>query len=188
MACGVVASGGCATEANTLEPNESDAGERNSGGKQTSAGSANASGGKSTAFGGTGSSTAGSPSADAGEGGSVELGMGGMETAGAPAAGTGGTAQAGTGGSGGSGASGGSGNSGGESCVAEWQGNVPCDTCSSQTQGDKKACIQVLNCFIANDCGPATCTNSADACGPNAIGQGAAPYPIAQEVYDCMCK
>lgn len=92
----------------------------------------------------------------------------------------------GTSGSGGK-ASGGAGG-GGDHCLADWRSSGACDTCSTQTQGDKKACANVLDCFIANDCGPATCAGNTDVCGANAIQQGSAPYPIAQQVYDCICQ
>jgi hypothetical protein len=154
-------------------------------GGSTSGGSAmggSATGGSATggsAMGGSGGAKGGSSSggaagsAGAKNGGAA--GMGGSATGGSA---TGGSA---TGGS----ATGGSG--GGLACLDGWQGGT-CDTCSTQTQSDKLACVDILNCYKANSCGPATCSNNDDKCGVNKIGKGTAGYPIAKDVYDCACK
>lgn len=93
-------------------------------------------------------------------------------------AGTGGSAQGGSAGSGG----------GPASCLANWSSSVQCDTCSGQTQSDLKACAQVLDCYQANDCGPATCSGNDQTCGANKLQQGTAAYPIAADVYACLCQ
>jgi hypothetical protein len=60
-------------------------------------------------------------------------------------------------------------------------------TCTSQTQGDHLACIDILNCYQTNNCSPTACGNNNDAtCGVNKIGKGTAGYPIAQQVYTCL--
>lgn len=76
----------------------------------------------------------------------------------------------------------------GSGCLMSWRDNDACDTCTTQTQSDKKACAQVLDCYLQNECGPTTCAGNDDECGANTIKQGTAPYPVAQEVYDCICK
>ncbi|RYZ07419.1 MAG: hypothetical protein EOO73_12255 [Myxococcales bacterium] len=80
------------------------------------------------------------------------------------------------------------GTGGGSSCAAGWQGNVMCDTCTGQTQSDLKACVAVLDCYVLNSCGPASCSQNDDKCGANKLQKGTAAYPIAKQVYDCMCK
>ncbi len=190
--------GGCATETNTLEPLDEDdanasagssgaatvpagggaAGSKSNAGKS---GAASVAGSASTAFGGT-SSTAGS-------GGKAAGGNAGAATGGSGGAGTAG--QAGSNQGGGSGAAaGGKGGSGGSAtagCAAAWQGDA-CDTCTAQVQSDKLACVEILNCYVANACGPTTCGNNDDKCGANKIGKGTAGYPIANQVYDCICN
>jgi len=141
------------------------------------------------AFGGTasaGGKASGGASGSAGNGGAT--GAGGN----APGGGSGG-AQAGaaSGGnkSGGAAGQAGAGGAGGGSlaCLAAWK-NDPCDSCSKQTQSDKLGCVQILDCYSANSCGPASCAGNTDKCGANNIGQGTAGYPIAQDVYMCLCK
>ena len=195
--------GGCAAEVNTLEPLEEDAAAgQNSVDAPTNAGSKASNGGKTgsggtmsgaagtkmvNAFGGTTTSggSAGTGS-DAGNGGTVSSagagGAGGTKNGGAGGQlGTGGSAQAGT-------SSGGlAGAGGGLACLANWKGDV-CDTCSKQTQSDKLGCVDILDCYVANACGPATCGGNTDKCGANKIGKGTAGYPIAQDVYGCLCK
>ncbi|HXK20783.1 MAG TPA: hypothetical protein VNG33_23390, partial [Polyangiaceae bacterium] len=63
-----------------------------------------------------------------------------------------------------------------------------CDTCSKQTQSDKLGCVDILDCYYANACGPASCGGNTDKCGANNIGKGTAGYPIAADVYMCLCK
>jgi hypothetical protein len=65
---------------------------------------------------------------------------------------------------------------------------VTCDTCSSQTQSDLKACADVLDCYVANDCGPSSCSGNDQVCGANKLQKGTAPYPVAKQVFDCMCQ
>lgn len=73
-------------------------------------------------------------------------------------------------------------------CVYGWRDH-PCGaTCLERTQSDQRACELVLDCFVENDCGPASCTGVTQVCGNNAIQQGSAPYPYAAAVYDCMCN
>ncbi len=73
-------------------------------------------------------------------------------------------------------------------CVYGWKEDACGELCLSRTQSDQRACEQVLDCFVENDCGPASCTGVTQVCGNNAIQQGSAPYPYAAQVYDCMCK
>jgi hypothetical protein len=47
--------------------------------------------------------------------------------------------------------------------------------------------VEILNCYAQNSCGPSSCANNDDKCGANKIGKGTAGYPIAKEVYDCLC-
>lgn len=213
--CAASLNSGCAAEVNTLEPlDESAAGEGNvdmpaaagtkatTGGQASSGGSVSGSAGTKTvsAFGGTSSSGGktgtgggGGTSASAGAGGKGGAGgSGGTNSGGAKNGGAGGQGGAGGNASGGS-ASGGSasggmaGAGGGLACLAKWKGDV-CDTCSKQTQSDKLACVDILDCYVANSCGPASCGGNTDKCGANKIGKGTAGYPIAQDVYTCLCK
>jgi hypothetical protein len=214
----VSALNGCATAVDTLEPLTDVAGDSGSsslpaGGKPSSAGSgtsggtSNGSGGKPvSAFGGTstsggkgGSSVggAGGTGGANGNGGSTNAGSGGTTSQGGGAGGapSGGSASGGKGGAGGSsngGSSGsGTGGAGGSgttlACLMSWKGDK-CDTCSTQVQSDKAACADILNCYAANNCGPATCGGNTEKCGANNIGKGTAGYPIAQDVYTCLCK
>ena len=73
-------------------------------------------------------------------------------------------------------------------CVYGWRDDACGDVCLSRTQSDQRACEQVLDCFVENDCGPASCTGVTQVCGNNALQQGSAPYPYAAQVYDCMCN
>jgi len=210
----LAAASGCATEANTLEPEEG--GGTGSGGKVTmgkggasgsqSAGGKSVAGSSSSAFGGaaatggaggkgtagnsaggadggssgSGGSEAGSSQGGAGAGSGGKGGQGGTATGGkAGSTGAGGSGSAGKGGIGGSAAVG---------CLADWEGDAACNTCSTQTQADRLACVDILDCYVANNCGPATCSGSTDVCGPNAIQKGTAPYPFAKDVYDCLCN
>jgi hypothetical protein len=72
-------------------------------------------------------------------------------------------------------------------CLIGWESSS-CDTCSTQTQGDKAACKLVLQCYEDNNCNPTTCgQSSSTACGQNAIAMGTAAFPIATDVYNCRC-
>ncbi len=197
---------GCAVEANTLEPEPIDdspsagkgsggaggaGGKTSTGGKASAGSSGKGTGGSVTAFGGT--STSAGNAGDSGDGGSAGSGgvggktSGGQSSGGAGNGGAAGTSAGKGGGGSGGGGKGGSGGSGSH-CLEGWRDNAACDTCETQTQGDKKACANVLDCYITNDCGPATCSGNTDVCGANAIQQGTAPFPIAADVYNCICK
>jgi hypothetical protein len=204
-ACAAVCAGGCAAEVNTLEdaPPAGDGGVAPLGGKPSSAGTTSSSGTTSmagaagskvvNAFGGTatGGTTTGGTAGVGGAAGTA--GAGGIAHAGSSgggginAAGTGGGGTASQGGAGGktSGGTGGTGSS--LACLMSWK-NDACDTCSKQTQGDKLGCVDILDCYAANSCGPATCGGNTEKCGANNIAKGTAGYPIAQEVYTCLCK
>jgi hypothetical protein len=201
---------GCAAEVNTLEPGDealagqggTDMAVVTTGGKSASGGSSASTAGTGgskvvNAFGGTasnGGKPAGGATSGAGTGGKAQggsAGSGGTTEAGAASGGNkngGAGGQAGAGGksSGGAGSSGAAG-AGNLACLASWK-NDKCDTCSAQTQSDKLGCVQILDCYYANGCGPATCGGNTDKCGANVIGKGTAGYPIAQDVYTCLCK
>jgi hypothetical protein len=72
-------------------------------------------------------------------------------------------------------------------CLQNWKGDK-CDTCSTQTQSDKLGCVDILDCYETNACGPGTCDGNTQKCGANVIGKGTAGYPIAADVYNCLCK
>jgi hypothetical protein len=73
------------------------------------------------------------------------------------------------------------------SCLVNWQNNTTCaPLCLSRTQSDQRACQQVLNCYRDSHCGPGTCDTGNQVCGPNVIGAGNAPYPYAQQVFNCI--
>ena len=214
LACVALCASGCAAEVNTLEdaPVAGDGGAAPIGGKSSGAGTTSSSGTKSmagaggtkivNAFGGTASGGTGSGGTASGgttSGGTASGGAAGMAGAGGKAqagssgsggvnaGGTGAGGSAGQGGAGGK-TNGGAGGTGGSlACLMSWK-NDACDTCSKQTQGDKLACVDILDCYAANACGPATCGGNTEKCGANNIGKGTAGYPIAQEVYTCLCK
>ncbi len=71
-------------------------------------------------------------------------------------------------------------------CLGGWEGSS-CDTCSGQTQSDRLACRVFIDCYIINDCDPATCGNVEEPCSVNRLGNGLAPKDIADAVYGCMC-
>lgn len=71
-------------------------------------------------------------------------------------------------------------------CLAGWEGSS-CDTCSGQTQSDRLSCRLYIDCYITNDCDPATCGSVEQVCGVNRLGNGLAPKDIADTVYGCMC-
>lgn len=216
-ALGLTLAFGCAKQVDTLDPlDEIDADEWSVGGASKGgsssagahAGSAGKPSGGSTttnAFGG--SATSGSANGSSGRGAAAGGGGSGASQDGGTSSQGGGTSSqagsnqggggAGTAGRGGTGSSGGRGGDGGSvgsggaigsGCLTNWRDNAACDTCTTQTQSDKKACAQVLDCYLQNACGPTTCAANDDECGANTIQQGTAPYPIAQDVYNCLCK
>jgi len=73
-------------------------------------------------------------------------------------------------------------------CAHGWRDDPCGESCLERTQSDQRACELVLDCFVENDCGPATCTGVTQVCGNNALQQGSAPYPYAAAVYDCLCN
>jgi hypothetical protein len=73
-------------------------------------------------------------------------------------------------------------------CLKDWKDNEACDTCTTQTQGDKLGCVDILDCYAVNDCGPSTCANNDDKCGVNKIAKGTAGYEIAADVHACICQ
>jgi hypothetical protein len=73
------------------------------------------------------------------------------------------------------------------SCLDGWRDNTGCASlCLSRTQSDEAACQWVLDCYDYFHCGPGTCDTSDDRCGPNGFGVGDAPYPFAQQVFNCI--
>jgi len=117
----------------------------------------------------------------AGAGGSNTGGHGGTTGGGAGGTSGGGHSGAATGGGTSSGGSGGS-----LACLASWQGSS-CDTCSTQTQADHKACSVVLQCYADNACSPTACGALDQKCGQNTLQIGSAAYQIANMVYSCLC-
>jgi hypothetical protein len=197
-AAAALSGSGCATGVNTLPDDEPNAAGGSSAGKGGSAG-----GGGSTATAGTGSAGKGGTASQAFGGAAATGGAGGKGgSAGAGGSATGGSAGAGGGaaagsssggsGSGSGGTGGGAAGSGGSGvatgCLKDWQDNEACDTCTTQTQGDKLGCVDILDCYAVNDCGPSTCANNDDKCGVNKIAKGTAGYEIAADVYDCICQ
>jgi hypothetical protein len=134
---------------------------------------------------------AGGKGGGAGSGGVAGGGSGGKPSGGTSGStgtsGSAGTSSAGTSGAGTSGSAGTGGGGPVLDCLESWK-NDACDTCSSQTQGDKLACVDILDCYAANSCGPSTCSSNDAKCGANKIAKGTAGYPIAEQVYDCLCK
>lgn len=189
-----LAGSGCATGVNTLEPDDepttagtSGAGK---GGSSGGGGSKTAGGGGSVSKAGSSSQAFGGAAATGGAGGKGgSAGAGGNANGGS--AGAGGAA-AGSGSGGSAGGAAGGGGSGGTGvptgCLKDWKDNETCDTCTTQTQGDKLGCVDILDCYALNDCGPSTCANNDDKCGVNKIAKGTAGYEIAAEVHACICE
>jgi hypothetical protein len=72
-------------------------------------------------------------------------------------------------------------------CAYGWADDPCGESCLERTQSDQLACVEVLDCFVENDCGPSTCTSADAVCGNNKLQRGTAPYPYAAEVYACLC-
>lgn len=115
---------------------------------------------------------------------------GGGESAGADAGAAGNSQGESQGGDGGmAGASGGGGSEAGSaSCAAGWRNQTACEQCATQVQPDLRACAVILDCYVSKSCGPSSCANTDQKCGPNVLQEGAAAYSIAQDVYACICK
>ncbi len=133
-----------------------------------------------------GSSEAGT-SASISAGGSAELGGGFAGVAGMPLpgneagnSGQAGNSDGGAGAAASAGAAGVAGSSSSASCVAGWAGSS-CDTCT-HAAGRDFVCSRVLDCFVTNHCGPATCFDLCDADTTMGAEQ------VAADVYACMCK
>ena len=193
---------GCATGVNTLEPdgepNTAGGSSAGKGGSSGGGGSKATAGGGSVGKGGTAPQAFGGAAATGGAGGNGGAGAGGSNASGGTA-GAGGGAAAGSssggaagGAAGGGGTGGGAAGSGGSGvatgCLVGWEDNDACDTCTTQTQGDKLGCVDILDCYALNDCGPSTCANNDDKCGVNKIAKGTAGYEIAADVHACICE
>jgi hypothetical protein len=73
-------------------------------------------------------------------------------------------------------------------CLADWMSSTDCASkCTGATQGDQLKCVEVLDCYEKNSCGPSTWSSNDQTSGSNKRGFGAAPYPLAKAVYDCLC-
>jgi MYXO-CTERM domain-containing protein len=146
-----------------------------------------ATGGKAT--GGAVGNTGGTPANTGGKatGGTVAITGGTPSTGGTPAN-TGGT-PANTGGTSTGGASdGGAGGAPpGQDCLENWRNTTSGATCTGQSQGDRLTCIQYLDCYYTNNCGPRSCGGNDGICGINTIGGGTAGQPIADQVYTDLC-
>jgi MYXO-CTERM domain-containing protein len=75
----------------------------------------------------------------------------------------------------------------GQDCLADWRNTTSGATCTGQTQGDRLTCIQYLDCYYTNNCGPRSCGGNDGTCGVNTIGGGTAGQPIANQVYTDLC-
>ena len=76
------------------------------------------------------------------------------------------------------------------SCLFEWRDQSGASACLDETQGDHLECIQILDCWLENDCGPNdSCTSSAATgeCHPNTLGVGGGGYPYAESVFNALC-
>jgi MYXO-CTERM domain-containing protein len=153
-----------------------------------------ATGGKATG----GTATGGKATGGAATGGKATGGAlgntGGTTTTGGTSANTGGTATGGTatggaatGGSDTGGTAGAGGATPGQDCLANWRNTPAGATCTGQTQGDRLTCIQYLDCYYTNNCGPRSCGGNDGTCGVNTIGGGTAGQPIADQVYTDLC-
>jgi len=129
----------------------------------------------------------GQAGASDGDGGARNGGTAGA-SGGSESAGTDAGSAHGEGGNGGA-ASGGDGAvAGSTSCAAGWRNQSACDQCVTQVQPDLRACEVILDCYVSKGCGPSSCANTDQKCGPNVLQEGAAAYSIAQDVYACLCK
>nr|PZN26520.1 MAG: hypothetical protein DIU78_07530 [Pseudomonadota bacterium] len=74
-----------------------------------------------------------------------------------------------------------------EHCAWGWRDHACGATCLSRTQSDERRCADVLDCYVENDCGPATCGSMDATCGANTLKLNLAPYQYANQVYECLC-
>lgn len=74
-------------------------------------------------------------------------------------------------------------------CLAVIDAACACEKKVTNTS-DAVGCQKVLDCFLANDCGPAdACATSNDAvCGANTLGVDGGKYNAAKAVYTCNCS
>lgn len=124
---------------------------------------------------------------DGGAGGTAGA-SGGSESAGTDAGAAGSWHGESQGGNGGAASGGGGAVAGSTSCAAGWRDQSACDQCVTQVQPDLRACEVILDCYVSKSCGPSSCANTDQKCGPNVLREGAAAYSIAQDVYACLCK
>ncbi len=73
-------------------------------------------------------------------------------------------------------------------CAYGWRDDTCGSACLSRTQSDERRCQDVLDCYVENDCGPATCGAMDAACGANTLKLNTAPYEYANQVYSCLCE
>lgn len=76
----------------------------------------------------------------------------------------------------------------GAQCLVGWRATPAGTTCTKQTQSDLAACSLILDCYIKNHCGPASCSSQDASCGANKIGKGTAGYGIAKTVFTDLCS
>jgi hypothetical protein len=76
----------------------------------------------------------------------------------------------------------------GAGCLTNWRSTTCGQTCTSQTQSDRRMCSTYLDCYAAHDCGPSSCGSQDDVCGVNKLGGGMAPKTIADQVYACLAN
>lgn len=178
----------------------------------TLSGAAGGATGGSNGFGGDGDGSAGSPAdpdgwggqpaslavdhgqagASDGDGGAKSSGTagasGGSESAGEDGGAAGSWHGESQGGNGGAAPGGGGSVAGSTSCAAGWRNQSACEQCATQVQPDLRACAVILDCYVSKNCGPSSCANTDQKCGPNVLREGAAAYSVAQDVYACLCK
>jgi hypothetical protein len=64
-----------------------------------------------------------------------------------------------------------------------------CTLCADPNQGVATNCKAIIECWIANSCGPSdACSTGSGKCAPNTLKLDMAPYTPATATYTCACK
>jgi hypothetical protein len=64
-----------------------------------------------------------------------------------------------------------------------------CVLCNVVNPGDKPNCQKIIDCWIANSCGPTSpCSQDPGPCSLNSLGVDMAPWNAAQATYTCSCS
>jgi YD repeat-containing protein len=73
-------------------------------------------------------------------------------------------------------------------CLIDWRSTTCGHSCTGETQPDRAACWEFLDCYYNNACSPASCGEKDQICGVNKVypANGMVPKTIADQVYACL--